>query len=223
MKHIIYLLLIVNICFTVGCTKDNYDAPTSSLSGQIVYEGKPVNVRGTGDAVVLQLYQHGYDFFNPITVYVGQDGTFTATLFDGEYLLVTRDGNGPWVNSRDSMQVAVKGNTKIELKVTPYFMISNENISLSGSQLSASCAISKIVSTADIANVTLLLNKTQFVDDIYNIYRSDLTNPVAGTASWNVDLSDNSEIAKAKALFGRICVKATGADQGIYSPVIRLR
>lgn len=223
MKNIICLLLLLSICFTIGCTRDNYDEPKSFLSGQIVYEGRPLNLRGTGDAISLQLYQHGYDYFNPISVFVGQDGTFSASLFDGEYLLVTRDGNGPWVNSRDSMKIAVKGNTKIELNVTPYFVVSDDNISMSGNQLTASCSIKQIVSTAKIQHVTLLLNKTQFVDDMNYIFRKEFDNPSIGQMNQTVDLSGNSEIAKAKALFGRICVRTQGTDQGIYSPVIRLK
>lgn len=223
MKNIYVSIFLIAGLILAGCTKDNYDEPESFLSGQIVYNGTPLQLRGTGSAVSLQLYQHGYDYFNPISVYVGQDGAFSATMFNGDYLLVTRDGNGPWVNDRDSMRITIKGNMKIELNVTPYFMISNESVSMNGGQVSASCTISQIVPTANISNVTLLLNKTQFVDDINNIYRNDLSNPTPGTASWNINMSDNPEVTNAKALFGRICVRAVGADQGIYSPVIRLK
>jgi hypothetical protein len=96
----------------------------------------------------LQLYQDGYALHDAISVYVGQDGAFYASLFDGEYKLVTRDGNGPWVNSRDTTIVNVKGKTEIQLNVTPYFSYSNENISVSGSKMNASFTINKIVSTA---------------------------------------------------------------------------
>ena len=49
MKYIIYLVLI--FWWLTGCGLDNYDEPSSTLSGQITYEGEPVRLRGTGEAV----------------------------------------------------------------------------------------------------------------------------------------------------------------------------
>lgn len=224
MKTLFYYLgIFLLLGFWVSCSKDNYDEPKSVLKGRIVYDNTTLQLRGTGEAVTLQLYQHGYDYFNPINIFVSQDGTFSATLFDGDYLLVTKDGNGPWVNNRDSMMIALKGNTEIEFNVTPYFMIENDQISLSGNNLNASFSIKRIVETSNISNVMILLNKTQFVDDINNIYRQEVTDPKIGENSVTVDLSENPDVAKAKALFARICIRAQNADQGLYSPVIRLK
>ena len=112
----IFSLLVLVVLFS-GCGKDNYDAPDSRLTGTITYNGEALNLRGTGEAIQLQLFQDGYDKHDPISVYVGQDGVFSAMLFDGEYKLVTRDGNGPWVNNRDTMVVNLKGSADIKLEV----------------------------------------------------------------------------------------------------------
>lgn len=219
----IFSIVLLLIMFT-GCGKDNYDAPESTLTGKITYNGEPVYVRGTGEAVRLQLFQDGWQKHDPIDVFVGQEGTFSAKLFDGEYKLVTRDGNGPWVNSRDTTVINLNGSTAVELKVTPYFTISGTQISLSGSIFNASFTINQVVSTAKIDKVMLILSKTQFADDVNNVFRKDITNDVAsGNVNLNADVSGNKDVANAKALFGRVGVLTAGADQAVYSEVVRLK
>jgi hypothetical protein len=217
------IFAVVALLIFAGCGKDNFDEPTSVLKGTVVYNGEALNLRGTGNAVRLQLYQDGYALHDAISVYVGQDGAFSASLFDGEYKLVTRDGNGPWVNSRDTTIVNVKGKTEIQLNVTPYFLISNENISVSGSKMNASFTINKIVSTAKISKVMLILSKTQFADDVNNLFRADITNVSEGAVTLSADISGNTSVANSTYLYGRIGVLAQGADQAIYSPVVQLR
>ena len=220
-KHLIILFLSV-IIFT-ACGLDNYDAPQSELHGKITYNGEAVGLRGTGEAVQLQLYQDGYELRDNIPVYVGQDGTFKAMLFDGEYKLVTRNQNGPWVNSRDTTVVNLKGSTVIEVKVTPYFTITNANISMSGNQLNTTFTVNKVVETANIDYVMLLVSKTSFVDDVSYIARQDFRNLGTGAMNLTMDMSGNQNIANAKALYGRVGVRTSGADQAIYSDVVRLK
>ena len=214
----IFSVILLLVLFS-GCGKDNFDAPESKLVGRVTYQGQALNLRGTGEAVQLQLYQDG----DPISVFVGQDGTFSALLFDGEYRLTTRDGNGPWVNNHESVTVNLKGHTEVNLEVTPYFMISNEQLSVTGSAMNASFMINRIVPDAKISRVMLLLSKTQFADDVNNLYRQDFSDVVPGSVNLSADISGNTEIVKAKALYARVGVLANGADQAIYSPVVRLK
>ena len=218
----IFSVILLLVLFS-GCGKDNFDAPESKLVGRVTYQGQALNLRGTGEAVQLQLYQDGYEKNDPISVFVGQDGTFSALLFDGEYRLTTRDGNGPWVNNHESVTVNLKGHTEVNLEVTPYFMISNEQLSVTGSAMNASFMINRIVPDAKISRVMLLLSKTQFADDVNNLYRQDFSDVVPGSVNLSADISGNSEIVKAKALYARVGVLANGADQAIYSPVVRLK
>lgn len=224
MNKYTYIFLIMMAAFVLtSCGLDNYDAPQSRLHGRITYNGETLGLRGTGEAVRLQLYQDGYELSDNIQVFVGQDGTFEAMLFDGEYKLVTRNQNGPWVNTRDTIVVNLKGSAEVEVKVTPYFTISNETITLNGSVLNASFNVDKIVSTANIDYVTLLVSKTSFVDDVTNIARKDFKNQQAGTLNLSMDMSDNANFSAAKALFARVGVRTVGADQAIYSDIVRLK
>jgi len=78
MKKIIRISFVMLLsAWIASCGKDNYDPPQSTLSGQIVYNGNPVQVRGTNGAVQLQLYQDGWQKRDPIAVYVTQDGSFS--------------------------------------------------------------------------------------------------------------------------------------------------
>lgn len=140
-----------------------------------------------------------------------------------KYRLTTRDGNGPWVNNHESVTVNLKGHTEVNLEVTPYFMISNEQLSVTGSAMNASFMINRIVPDAKISRVMLLLSKTQFADDVNNLYRQDFSDVVPGSVNLSADISGNTEIVKAKALYARVGVLANGADQAIYSPVVRLK
>lgn len=218
-----YLILLLSIIVFTACGLDNYDAPQSVLSGKITYNGQTLGLRGTGEAVQLQLYQDGYQLRDNIPVYVGQDGTFKALLFDGQYKLVTRNQNGPWVNSRDTTTINLKGSTSINVEVTPYFTISNSNITLSGNQVSGTFNVNRIVETANIDYAILLVSKTNFVDDVSYIARQNLNRPQPGALSISMDLSGNQEFAKAKALYARVGVRTIGADQAIYSEVIKLK
>ncbi len=218
-----YLILLLSIIVFTACGLDNYDAPQSVLSGKITYNGQTLGLRGTGEAVQLQLYQDGYQLRDNIPVYVGQDGTFKALLFDGQYKLVTRNQNGPWVNSRDTTTINLKGSTSINVEVTPYFTISNSNITLSGNQVSGTFSVNRIVETANIDYAILLVSKTNFVDDVSYIARQNLNRPQPGALSISMDLSGNQEFAKAKALYARVGVRTIGADQAIYSEVIKLK
>ncbi|MBF6596920.1 MAG: DUF3823 domain-containing protein [Fermentimonas sp.] len=218
-----FIILFLSLIVFTACGLDNYDAPQSELHGKVTYNGQTLGLRGTGEAIQLQLYQDGYELRDNIPVYVGQDGTFKALLFDGEYKLVTRNQNGPWVNSRDTTIINVKGSTTIDVGVTPYFTISNANISLSGSVLSSTFTVNKVVQTENIDYVMLLVSKTHFVDDVAYIGRQDFRGLEAGALNLSMDLSENQEFATAKALYARVGVRTAGADQAIYSEVIKIK
>ncbi|MBK5196648.1 MAG: DUF3823 domain-containing protein, partial [Proteiniphilum sp.] len=71
--------------------------------------------------------------------------------------------------------------------------------------------------------VTLLVSKTAFVDDVSNIARKDVRDLQAGALNLSMDMSGNTNVAAAKALFARVGVRTIGADQAIYSDIVRLK
>lgn len=226
MKDIIYAIgIFAAFLVLTACGLDNYNEPGSNLYGQITYEGEPIGLKGTGEAVQLQLYQEGYELDASIPVYVKQDGSFEAVLFDGEYKLVTRDQNGPWINSRDTTLITLNGNAEVQLEVTPYFVPSQVSITLDGkSTLQSSFTIQQVVSEAEVDYAMLLISKTNFVDDVVYIGRQDVRDLEIGQPiDIALDVSDIQEVQADNPLFARVGIRAVGTDQAIYSEVVRVR
>lgn len=224
MKRYLYICLLPALLLAGGCGQDNYEEPQSKLFGRITYQGEPLGLRGTGEAVQLQLYQDGYALDAPIPVYVKQDGTFEASLFDGEYKLVTRDNNGPWVNNRDTTFIDLSGTASVDVEVTPYFRLSDVSLSLNGEMLDASFQINQVVDETGIEHAMLLVSKTSFADDVTYIIREDLTDLPAGEMiTQSLDISGNADFESGRPLFARVGLKPVGTDQAIYSQVVQLR
>lgn len=224
MKRFIQIIgLSIVLISLYACGKDNYDPPESVLEGKITYNGELIGLKGTGESVQLQLYEEGWQKNSPIAVFVNQDGTFNAKLFNGTYKLTTRNNNGPWLNSNDSIPVEVKGSTTCEIKVTPYFTISNAQITMDGSVAKATFTVNKIVDNAQIGEVLFALSNTQFVDETVNVASTTLTKGEAGDFELKIDVADNEKANTTYALYARVGVKATVADQAIYSEVVRLK
>jgi hypothetical protein len=153
-------------------------------------------------------------------------------LFDGDYKLVVRSGQGPFYwpqtgGKSDSLSVSVKGDTQLDIEVEPYYMIRNPQISAAGGTVTASFKVEKIITDAprakDIETVTLFVNKTQFVSGNDNIARTNKAGS-AITDPNNVSLSVTvPTISPAQNyVFARIGVKTAGVEDWIFSPVVKL-
>lgn len=215
-KYIV--LVIVFLVLLSGCGYDNYDPPKSELAGKVILAstGETVGVRETGTPVGMELYQDGYQTHTPISVYVNQDGTFAAKLFDGTYKLVSNDNAGPWVNTRDTVVVKVNGNTTVNYPVEPYFMLRNESYKVNGNILTVNFNIDQIVgdSSKTIQSVTLYINNTKFVDSGYNKLSVGVTSPVVGANSVSVDING---LASYPVLYARIGIQITNVAQMLYT------
>jgi len=199
-----------------GCGKDNYDAPSSTLTGKVVYNGQSIGVKGTGSSVQLELWQDGYPLYTSIPVYVTQEGTFSASLFDGDYKMISKNDNGPWLSAQDTLRFTVKGNTEVDYPVTPFFTISNETFSLNGHTLTATFTINHVSGTQSVERAILMVNKTRFVDETAQIERVDSLNPSMGSFSMILTLSD--EDLSLYELNARVGVKISGRE-AIYSGI----
>lgn len=227
MKALVYSLL-AGAVLLVSCAKDNVDPPSSTLSGRIVYQDQVVGVRSNASqdlgnrSTMLELWQPGYQFFEKFPIFVDQDGTFTATLFDGDYQLVRTRGNGPWVDNTDTIEVQVRGNTVLDVPVQPYFTIQNASIQRSGTTVTATCRVKQEVSTRNIDQATLFISRTQFVDNVNNTAQNAKSG--AALANLNQDLSFSVSIPAANkgVVYARIGVRATGTGEFIFTPVQKL-
>lgn len=222
MKQFTITLLAGLGLLAASCKKDNYDPPASQLTGRVLYQNEAVGVRGQG-GVQLELWQRGEYFRNKIAVFVAQDGTYSATLFDGDYKLTRLRDNGPWQNNTDSIDVKVRGNTIVDVPVQPYYVVRNATFTKMGSAITASGLVSQAAAGRTIESVTLFVNNTQFVDTNNSLVGnttksgadvSNLTQPL------NFSLTLPSTVRNA--VYARIGVKTQGVNELFYSPVQKI-
>lgn len=214
------------LTFFMGCGKDNYDAPESIIAGQITYNGNPVYLKGTDEAIQLQLYQEGYELNDHIPVYVNQEGKFNVKTFDGQYKLITRNNNGPWQNQSDTLEIDLKGSfLDVKYEVTPYYWIQKNDVNVGGSEhLTGSVEIQKVVETASLDYVMVLVSKTQFVDNQSNVFRKDIAVDNEDNIT-HIDINEDlsAVFAEYDNLYFRIGVQAKGSDQAIYTEVKKIK
>jgi hypothetical protein len=211
----VYVLAIL-IAVTASCGKDNYDKPESRFTGKVTYNGQALGVKGSNQAVYLQFWQDGYELKTSFNLYVTQDGTYSATLFDGVYKLVTASNRGPWVSSHDTVVITINGDTQKDYEVTPYYTLSNINYSVSGNTLNASFDVTTITAGRNIEYVTLMVNKTQFVDIGNATHVNWVRNSSVTPGRVDLQLDITNDLANQKALYARVGLKIEGIDEGIY-------
>jgi hypothetical protein len=216
MRHFVLFLAIAAVSFA-GCKKDNYETPSSTLKGQVTYQKQPIGLRSNG--VQLELWQPGFELSTKIPMYLAQDGTFSASVFDGNYKLVLLRGNGPWVNNSDTMDVNVNGATEIEVPVTPYFMINGAALALNGTTLTATFSLQQVNNSLPLDAVTLYVGATTIVDQVNSVASTskpaseitDITAPITLSVSLPPSL-----IAKGYA-YARVGAKTAGVAELIYT------
>ena len=225
-----HILIIMVIASVISCKKDNYEAPTSLLSGRFVYKGEAINVEH--DRVPFEMYQYGFGKVGPINGALTQDGKFSHLLFDGDYKLVVRPGQGPFLwpvsgGKADSISITMQGSQNLDIEVNPYYMIRTPQISKGGAGVTASFKAEKIITDAangkNIERVFLYINKTQFVSGADNIARVE----IAGSA-----ITDPNNITMSVAVpnispkqdyvYARIGLKVADIEDLIFSPLARI-
>lgn len=221
-KTLIYGLLAGTVLLA-GCEKDNFEPPKSTLTGRVIYQNQPVGVRTNG--VQLELWQRGYQLFTKIPVFVAQDGSFTASVFDGDYKLVRLRGNGPWVDNTDTIAVQVRGAAQVDVPVQPYYVVRNEAIRKSGTGLAATCSVAQVATGRAVERVTLYVGITQFVDINNNTARADLSGAALSDLTKQLSFSVvnlPAAITGKGYCFARIGVKTVGVAEMLYTPVQKI-
>jgi hypothetical protein len=224
-----YIVLAVLLAAT-GCKKDNYDAPSSTLTGHLLYNGEPINLEY--DKVPLELYQPGFGKTGAIRGTFAQDGSYSTKLFNGSYKLTIPPNQGPFMwkelgpNKRDTLAVTVSGDQTLDIDVTPYYMIRNAVLTAGGGKVNAVFNIEKIITDAnarDIERVSLFINKTQFVSGADQIAVTDLAGsaiPGFNNISMSVDIPAISPTQNY--VFARIGIKIANVEDLIFSPVTKI-
>jgi hypothetical protein len=239
MKISSYIAAVAIVSLLAACVKkDNFDPPSSILSGRIVQLGTttPLAVRANLDAQnMLELRQRGFPLFTPIGVYVKQDGSFSASLYDGNYKL-TRASRGPWVANTDTINVTVKGATTVDVPVVPHQTVSGFTVAVSGTKpayvFTASFTL-KQVSTVVVDQARFFIGKTNIVDVTNSFVNASKTAAVLGAftnGSLSTTIAVNMPTPTSTPAFyynknyvyGRVGVKAKDIGEYTYSDVLKI-
>jgi hypothetical protein len=226
-----YIILLALALGIQSCKKDNYEAPSSTLNGRIMYNGEEIGLEF--NQVPVELYQLGFGKSGAIATTFGQDGTYSSLLFDGNYKLIIPNGQGPfrWQENagggRDTLDVSVRGNQTLDLEATPYFMVHNAAYTLSGTTLSATCRVDQIITGVDaktIESVTLFINKTMFVSRADNIANTELAAAaITDPSNVNFSVTVPTITPTQNYVFARIGLKISGVEDMIFSPLEKIQ
>ncbi|GGM78000.1 hypothetical protein GCM10010967_07110 [Dyadobacter beijingensis] len=219
--------LVALVALLSACEKDNYTEPKSTLSGQVVYKGEPIGVEE--GQVRLQLWQPGFGKLAAIDAPISQSGTYSAVLFDGNYKLVFPKNRGPFKTiskdaaSKDTLYVSLAGNQKLDVEVTPYYMIRTPQFSGGENKVNVSLKLERILAGTegkDIERVSLYVNRTDFVSRATNVAVADM--PGADVKDLNaINLSATVPTLSPvqKYVFARVGVKIKDVEDMVFSPV----
>ena len=233
--NLLYAACLISVMIS-GCKKDNYKPPQSVLTGKVTYQGTATELRANG--VQLELWQYGHQLFTKIPVYIAQDGSFSATLFDGDYKLVRLRGNGPWVDNTDSISISVRGNTTVDVPVMPYYTLNAPAVTFNKSDTSVSSTftVTQVVSGRSIETVSVNVGATTLTDVINKVIMTEAAATPGVSATVKVYLNPNrypadNQVNLRKQLsalftkqygFVRVGVKTSGVDERLYAPVQKI-
>lgn len=233
MKKIALFLFAALTLGLASCEYDNYEAPNTTLSGQVVYNGQAVNVKN--NQVSFRLYEPGWELSSSTytTVQVAQDGTFSASVYTGKtYKLIRVENVGPWVNptSADTITVSncAAGQT-VDMPVVPYYLLENVSVGYAGKIVTGTCSIREVAAGKKIEKVGLYAGRNVIVDDTYNFGFSETTDGQAGSSVvLTVDLSGLSVNSTSHSLpstgfiYARMGLKIEGIDAMVYTEPFKL-
>lgn len=225
-------ILIILLCAAAACKKDNYSPPSSELKGRLVYKGDSIGLER--NQVAFQLYQRDFGTGGAINGSFTQEGKYSAMLFNGDYRLIIPNGQGPFVwmttggGHQDSITVALKGSQTLDLEVTPYYMIRNANITGSGTTISVTFAVEKIITdpalAKDIDRVSLYINKTEFVSGSDNVGAADLGGgAIVDPANISLNVNTPNTFPTQNYFYARVGLKVAGVEDLIFSPVVKIQ
>lgn len=232
MKKYQYIFILISVIGLFSCKKDNYDAPSSELSGRLVYQGEPIYVEY--DRVNYEVYQFGFGKTGALPgTFFDQDGSYSLLLFNGEYKLLIPNGQGPFIWNRtasgapDSLTINVSGNQTLDLEVTPYYMVRNAKLSGSNDNVSGSFGLEKIITNSDakdIDYVALYINKTLFVSPADNIASTTLNSTdISSMDNIELEVEVPSMTPSQNYVFARIGVKIAGVEDMIFSHIEKIQ
>lgn len=226
-----YIPILAALVILSSCKKDNFDGPSTSFKGRVVYQGESIHVEQ--DQVRFQLWETGWQLKAAFDVAITQEGGFSAVLFDGNYKLVFPKNDGPFMTPsagdlKDTQVVTLKGNKELDIEVLPYYMVRNTKFTQAGGTITSTVKIDKIITDAnakDVESVSLYINKTAFVgaNENLRIARKDSTvNGATDLANVQLKVSIPTITPIQNYVYARVGVKISGVEDRIYSPIEKI-
>ena len=221
MKKIIPFFIMICCLLAVSrCSYANFEEPKATLPGRAIYDEEAVAVRSGSSEFAL--FQDGYALHGSIPVYVAQDGSYSVSLFNGDYKLV-RMGNAPWERpSNDTIYITVKGNTVQDIPVTPYFSVRNVSFARNGNKVSARFTINKVVADANLENVGIYLGTGILTDEKQKEAELALGNTVSFNQENTAEIEIPSGLLNESYLYARVGVKSDKSSEYCYSQSIKV-
>jgi hypothetical protein len=225
-----FLTLFFIATLVLACEKDNFDEPTTSLTGRLVYQGEPINLEY--NRVGYELYQDGFGKVGPIGSTFTPEGEFSHLLFNGEYKMIIPIGQGPFLplqnekGQADTIFIDLNGSETMDIEVTPYWRFRNQVLIAGEGRVAATVSLEQIVTgdqAREIENVTLYVSKTAFANPQTNVATvgmggGDITDP--GSISLSVDIPDIQPVQNY--VFASVGVKFAGVEDLLFSATERL-
>src|SRR5699024_9004576 len=120
----------------------------------------------------------------------------------------------------DTLNVQVRGDTKQDIKVKPYYIIQNAQFSASGRTVSASFSLKQIIDNSAVQYVALYVGKTRFANGQKNI----VSQTIGGSQIANMDnIELSAEVPKLSPtqnyVFAHIGVKIQNVEDLLFSKV----
>lgn len=226
-----FFTVLLAIILLSTCEKDNFDPPSASLTGRLLYRGEPIYVEY--DRVSYELYQDGFGKTGPLGSTFTPQGEFSHLLFDGAYKMIIPVGQGPFVplkneaGTADTMLIELRGSEDMDIEVTPYWMIRNTQVN-AGEQdsIRGTFSLEQIVGgdeAKDIESVTLYVSKTTFANSQTNVATTSLPGAEIvdpNSVSLKVGIPDLQPIQDY--VFASIGVKFVEVEDMIFSPTLKI-
>lgn len=230
-RFINYLAIPALLVVFASCKKDNFDPPGTTFKGRITYQGQPIMVEQ--NQVRFQLWESGWGLYSPIDVQIGQEGGFSAVLFNANYKLVIPKNEGPWMlkeagATKDTVLLDLKGSQNLDIEVVPYYMVRSAQFSQANGRVGATVKIEKIITDANARNiesVSLYINRTTIVGANGNMQVQRKDSTVNGATDLNnlqLSVAIPAMTPAQNYVFARVGVKIAGVEDRLYSPIQKI-
>ncbi|MEA4851639.1 MAG: DUF3823 domain-containing protein [Paludibacter sp.] len=160
MKKLIFFNIILFAVVFTSCEYDNYDAPSITFKGSLVYNGNNYLFDGNPSVGVITLIQKGFGKIDVGTnVRIDENGAFSQLIFPGDYWLTLANNQYPFEFKDfhslgtglgyDTIQMNIKKDIVKNIEVTPYFEIKDFNVSVDNGNIIANFKVKKVTGTVN--------------------------------------------------------------------------